>query len=148
MADEKIYQIYCNGQLFEVSKELHDYYKESERKLTYAEKDRKQERTRRNRQTGKTEILPSMEDSIDRLIENDVQFVAEQEDIIDTVMRKLLVEKLLSHLTADEKELIVQIYFLGFTEREIAKTKGVNHNAIHKKKLSILVKLHKLLEIL
>ena len=146
MADEKIYQIYCNGQLFEVSKELHDYYTKSERKLTYAEKDRKQERIRRNRMTGKEEILPSMEDSLERLIEKDVQFAAEQEDVIDIAVQKLLVEYLLSKLTADEKELIVQIYFLGFTEREIAKIKGINHNAIHKKKLSILAKLHKLLE--
>lgn len=37
--------------------------------------------------------------------------------------------------------LIVQLYFLEKTEREIAALEGVYHNAVHERKLRILGKL-------
>ena len=49
-------------------------------------------------------------------------------------------------LAEDERYLIVQLYFLEKTEREIAALEGIYHNAVHKRKLRILSKLKKLFE--
>ena len=51
-----------------------------------------------------------------------------------------------SSAAEDERYLIVQLYFLEKTEREIAALEGIYHNAVHKRKLRILSKLKKLFE--
>lgn len=59
-------------------------------------------------------------------------------------MRKLLHEKLcaaLRPLAEDEQQLIAQLYFLGKTERELARLMALSHTAIHKRKLRVLSKL-------
>jgi len=43
-------------------------------------------------------------------------------------------------LTAEEKQLLWEIYYEGLTEREIVRNQGIYHNAVHKKKVRILNK--------
>ena len=71
---EKNYYIHVNGSKIAVSKELYDYDRQSERKITYAEVDRKTERFKVDRENLKAEFIPSLEDSLDRLSEIGEQF--------------------------------------------------------------------------
>ena len=71
------------------------------------------------------------------------------EDVIEQVTTKLMIEKLrsvLPLLTEDEKLLINQIFFEEKSERTLALEYGVSQVAIHKKKERILKKLKNLLE--
>lgn len=66
---ENKYYIYINGSKIAVSKELYDYDRQSERKITYAEVDRKIERFKADQDKLKVKFIPSLEDSLDRLSE-------------------------------------------------------------------------------
>lgn len=70
-------------------------------------------------------------------------------DVYQLVEKKIELDKLqrgISLLTAEEKQLLHEIYYEELTEREIARKRGVYHNAVHKKKVRILNKLKKYLE--
>ena len=62
---ENKYYIYINGSKVAVSKELYEYNRQSERKITYAEVDRKTERFKADQDKLKAEFIPSLEDSLD-----------------------------------------------------------------------------------
>lgn len=70
-------------------------------------------------------------------------------DVYQLVEQKITMDKLqksISLLTAEEKQLLWEIYYEGLTEREIARKQEIYHNAVHKKKVRILNKLKKYLE--
>ena len=118
--------------------------RQSERKLQYQEYDLKVERFVLDEEKKKVFFIPSREDSLERLIEAEVQFEDERTNVEEMVITAIMIQKLkesLSLLTADEYELILALYFENKSEREYAENKGVYHNAIHKKKLRILKKL-------
>ena len=59
--------------------------------------------------------IPSREDSLERLAEQEVQFAEEAESVEETVLRKLRyaqLHKALSLLSNDERELIDRLFFL------------------------------------
>lgn len=144
---ENKYYIYVNGSKVAVSKELYDYDRQSERKITYAEVDRKTKRFKADHDKLKAEFIPSLEDSLDRLSEIGEQFSEKDSDFSNNVEMRLDLKCALSKLSENERDLIYRIYFLCETEREIADGYGVFSNVIHKKKRAILAKLHKLLKI-
>lgn len=61
---ENNYYIYLNSRKVAVSKELYDYDRQSERKITYAEVDRKTERFKVERENLRAEFISSLEDSV------------------------------------------------------------------------------------
>lgn len=143
---EKNYYIYINGSKIAVSKELYDYDRQSERKITYAEVDRKTERFKVDRENLKAEFIPSLEDSLDRLSEIGEQFAEKNSDFSGYAEMRIDLRRALERLSHNERELIYKLFFLCQTEREIADELGIYHNAVHKKKLAILAKLHKFLK--
>lgn len=143
---EKNYYIYVNGSKVVVSKELYDYDRQSERKITYAEVDRKTERFKVDRENLKAEFIPSLEDSLDRLSEIGEQFAEKDSDFSGKVELRNALRYALSKLSESERELIYRIYFLCETEKEIAEDVGKTQQSINKSKLAILCKLHKLLK--
>lgn len=125
------------GCLLEVDEQFYtEYYKEYERNRYLAALDRK------------NKVL-SIE-AFDTEDENGADFIVdEDQDVIQQVTDKLMIEKLrsvLPLLSDDERELIDAIYFQECSERDYARIKGVNQFAIHKKKHRILEKLKKFLE--
>ena len=56
--------------------------------------DLKQEHTRVDRETGQITVIPSREDSYERLLEAEKQFAEETEGTEDTAIRAVMVEKL------------------------------------------------------
>lgn len=69
-------------------------------------------------------------------------------NVEEQVTDKIIIEQLHNAfllLSEEEKEVITAIFKNNLTERELAKKKGVYHNAIHKQKNRILEKLKKFL---
>lgn len=63
-------------------------------KEKYFTQDLKHEHIRVNQKTGESIVVPSREDSYERLIEADMQFVASTPSVEETVMRTIMLKKL------------------------------------------------------
>lgn len=133
----------------EAGEEVISLLRTTERKMQYQECDLKTEQTIVNQENQTITTIPSREDSLERLAEQEVQFAGEAESVEETVLRKLQYEQLhkaLSLLPDDERELIDRLFFQGQTEREAAEHMGIYRNAVHKRKNRILKKLKKFFE--
>ncbi len=140
------YVVFVNGKAVSVSEEVYTYIRRSEWNSNYAEIKRKRERIIINPNVQTVKIIPSKEDSLDRLMETGIDFSDDSEPIDESVARKIMVEQALAMLTADERFIISEIYFAGKTERELAKELGTSQVNVHKTKHKILCKLHEILK--
>ena len=147
-ADKK--RLWIRGQFIEVTDEVYEVYAKGDRKMRYFENDLKTERFIVDKDGQLERVIPSREDSLDRLIEDNAQqFSDDCEGVEDIVFRKLSVDKLhtaLSQLPKEDFDLIRALYFEEKTERQYAGQIGVYRSAVHKRKTRILEKLKKLLE--
>lgn len=131
------------------SEEVIAVLRTTERKMLYQEYDLKTEQTVIDEENQTVIVIPSREDSYERLMEASVQFAGEAPSTEEQVLRRIETEQLhkaLSFLSDDERYLICQIYFEDRTERDLAEELKVYHNAVHKQKNRILKKLKKFLE--
>mgnify|MGYP000019512731 CR=1 FL=1 len=112
-ADKK--RIWIRGQYVEVTDEVYRAYMQGDRKMRYFENDLKTERFVLGKEGQVVQIIPSREDSLDRLVdENAQQFSDEQESVESVVLHKLEVDRLhtaLSLLTPEERALIQALFF-------------------------------------
>ena len=130
----------------EASEEVIAVLRMTERKMQYQEYDLKTERTVIDQKTQTVRIIPSREDSYERLLEQEVQFEGENQTE-ESVIRNMQLEQLytaLSLLSEDEQYLIRQLFFEERTEREVASVLGLSQKAINKRRQKILEKLRKL----
>ena len=143
-------KIWVRGQFVEVTDEVYTAYMRGDRKMRYFEADLKSERPVYGSNGEIKQVLPSREDSLDRLMEENArQFAANAESVEDVVFRKLMADKLhtaLMQLTKEERDLIYALFFDEKTESEVAKSQGVSQQAIHKRKNRILKKLKNFFE--
>ena len=89
--------------------------KTTERKMQYQEYDLKMEQTIVSQEDQTITTIPSREDSLERLADQEVQFAGETESVEETVLRKIQyaqLHKALSLLSDDERELIDRLFFL------------------------------------
>lgn len=89
-------------------------------------------------------MIPSREDSYERLLDMSVQFEEETPGTEEQVLKRMESEQLhraLSFLSDEEQYLIQQIYFNDRTERDLAEELGCSQNAVNKRKQPILDKL-------
>lgn len=143
---EKNYYIYVNGSKIAVSKELYEYDRQSERKITYAEVDRKTERFKVDRENLKAEFIPSLEDSLDRLSEIGEQFAERNSDFSSYAEMRIDLRRALERLSYNERELIYKLFFLCQTEREAADELHMPQRTLHDLKCRILCKLYEFLK--
>ena len=143
---EKNYYIYINGSKVAVSKELYDYDRQSERKITYAEVDRKTERFKADQDKLKAEFVPSLEDSLDRLSEIGEQFAEKDSDFSSYAEMRIDLRRALERLSHNERELIYKLFFLCQTERETAYELHMPQRTLHDIKCRILCKLNEFLK--
>ena len=147
-ADKK--RLWVSGQFIEVTDEVYDAYMKGDRKMRYFESDLKAERFLLDKEGQIRQIIPSREDSLDRLMDDNAeQFADQQESVEDVVFRKFSIERLyaaLELLTEKERNLIKALFFDELTEREVARVLGVSQPAVHKQKNKILKKLKVFLE--
>lgn len=148
MAEREKYYIALDGQAFEVSRELYEAYYKGRRKEKYFNHDLKEEHTRLNKETGKITVIPSREDSYERLLEEEKQFAEEAEDVMETAIRAVMLEKLkeaLHTLTDNEKAIIHALFYQEISEVELAKQLGIARTTLQSRKYKILEKLKNLL---
>ena len=147
-ADKK--RIWIRGQFVEVADEVYRAYMQGDRKMRYFENDLKTERFVLGKEGQVVQIIPSREDSLDRLVdENARQFSDEQESVESVVLLKLEVDRLhtaLSLLTPEERALIQALFFDERKESELAVELGISQPAVYKRKMKILKKLKIFLE--
>lgn len=147
-ADKK--RVWVSGQYIEVTDAVYDAYMKGDRKIRYFENDLKTERVLMDTDGHIKQIIPSREDSLDRLMDDNAeQFTDHHESVEDMVLRKISEEKLyqaLAELSEKERELIVALFFEEKTERELAAVFGISQPAVHKQKNKILKKLKTFLE--
>lgn len=134
-----------NGKAVEVSDEIFEILKKSDRRIRYVEEDLKQTRYIINKKKGTTREIPAREDSLDRLTALGHDFADSAADFDDAVLRKIMLEQALEKLSDEERYLITQLFYFGRTERDLADELGVYRNAVHSQKAKILKKLKKML---
>lgn len=148
--DDNKRKLWVNGQFIEVSEEVYQVYMQGDRKMRYFETDLKTERTILAEDGTVQRIIPSREDSLDRLIDDNArQFSDAGESVEDAVLRKLAEDELhraLEKLTDEEYALVYALFFEGKTERAYAKELDVAQVTVHKKKQRILKKLKEILK--
>ena len=133
----------------EASEEVIEVLRETERKMQYQEYDLKAEQAIIDQEAQQIRFIPGREDSYERLVEHEVQFLADGEDTEAQVIRKLqyeMLHKALSCLSEEEERLIRLLFFEECTEREVADSMRIYHNAVHKQKKRILQKLKNILK--
>lgn len=99
----------------EAGEEVISLLRTTERKMQYQECDLKTEQTIVSQKDQTVTTIPSREDSLERLAEQEVQFAGEGESVEETVLRRLQyaqLHKALSLLPDDERELIDRLFFL------------------------------------
>lgn len=149
MKTEKI-RIYYNGQFIEVTHEVYTVLIKSDRKIKYFENDLKEEKIILDKKGTVVEIIPSREDSLDRLQDdNEKQFADNSDSVEEIALRNLRYEQLhnaISMLKPDEQALIEALYFNFLTQDDYAKQIGLSQQAVSKKRTKILKKLKIIIE--
>ena len=148
MAEREKYYIALDGQTFEVSRELYEAYYKGRRKEKYFTHDLTQEHTRIDKETGRITVIPSREDSYERLLAAEKQFAEEAEDVEDIAIRAVMLEKLnkaLHTLTDEESAIIHALFYQEVSEVELARRLGMARTTLQSQKYKILEKLKKLL---
>ena len=70
-------------------------------------------------------------------------------DIVEQVEKRIMLDKLrtsLALLSEEELQMLISLFYLEMTERDLAREYQISQVAIHKRKQRILEKLKKLLE--
>lgn len=147
--EEKDFYLYIDGQPIKVSEEVYREYKRAEDKERYFMRRLKKGRFVVDPEEQTVDYVPSREASYEQLLEADWNFPAPGESIDDVMVRIQLLEtleKALHSLTAEERELIWEIFYLEKTEREVSAVYNLTQTAINKRKKKILEKLKKFFE--
>lgn len=132
-----------------LSDEIIETLEKSDRKMEYQQYDLKVERYSIDYAKGTVTYIPSREDSFDRLLEEHRQFASDAEGVEDTVVKAVMIEKMLDclkQLTPEEQELITELFFKGKSERRLSAETGIPFMTIHDRKQRILGKLKKLMD--
>ena len=90
----------------------------------------------------------SKEDSLERLLENNIQ-IADKFNLENFVLMTMIVKELnnaLSQLNYEEYYIIKKIYFYSESRRSLAKEIGISHTAVLKKERNVLNKIKKMLK--
>lgn len=122
------------------------YYSRKER---YMEIDLKCEHMILDAEHESVIFYPSREDSLERLMENDVQFASLEPTPEDVFFQKASIEQLykaIGKLNSDEQKLIFALFFNNKTETAAGAVLGISQQAVHKRKTKILKKLKNFLE--
>ena len=133
----------------EASDEVIEVLRETERKMQYQEYDLKAEQTIVDQETQQLRTVPSREDSYERLLEEHNLPGDEQADVESMVLSKVMREQLhaaIRNLEEEEQDLIIQLFFLDRSERDIAAELGISQKAVNKRRHKILGKLKNFLE--
>lgn len=135
-----------NGAAVEVSDEIYEILKKSDRRIKYVEHDLKETRYIINQEKATVKEIPSREDSLDRLTALGFDFADSVMEFDKAIVEKIMLEKALEKLSDEERYLITQLFYFERTERELAVELEIPQRTLHDKKRRILCKLHDFLK--
>lgn len=137
MPENNKYTLVVNKKRISVTEEVYRAYYQQKERETYLDK-----------LSQKHDI--SFEECEEKGIQVDYLLSHSQESIEDKLIKAEMLAKLteaIEKLSEQERLLIYELFFRGKSERQLARQLGVYQYAVHKRKLRILEKLKKLLEI-
>jgi DNA-directed RNA polymerase specialized sigma24 family protein len=132
-----------------LGEEIIEFLQQSDRKIKYYQYDLKSEQYKIDYAKGTITYLPSREDSYDRLMEENRQFVSEAEHVEDISVKAVMIEKMLGCLkllAPEEHELITELFFKCKSEHQLSAETGIPRMTLHDRKVRILGKLKKAME--
>ena len=138
------------GKNIPVSEEIYQVYYQFARKERYFSEDLKREKLLYDTEQQIAVLLPSREDSYERLLEQDRQFsdpnAATPED--DAVKADLLdrLAQALHTLSDDERNIIRELFYLEKTERDASASLHMPLSTFHSRKNAVLKKLRESIE--
>ncbi len=135
-----------NGTAVEVSDEIFEILKKSDRRIKYIEHDLKETRYTIDQKKATVKEIPSREDSLDRLTALGFDFADQTTDFREKVIDKIMLDQALEKLSDEERYLITQFFYFGRTERELAAELHQTQQNINKIKKRILCKLYEILK--
>lgn len=135
-----------NGTAVEVSDEVYQILKKSDRRFKYVEHDLKETQYIIDQKKETVKEIPSREDSLDRLTALGFDFADRSTDFRESVTEKIMLDQALEKLGDEERYLITQLFYFGRTEQELAAELKVTRRTINNRKRKILSKLRELLE--
>ena len=147
--------ITVDGEKVEVSKEVYKAYAKYGYKMENMELGLKRDRVHKGAdgkavigKDGHPVMLPEREVSLDKLIDEDWDYPADECQPEAAVLRQIEIEELrrcLALLNGGERALIQALFFEGATERDYAEKLGLSKTALHARKVSVLKKIKKLM---
>ena len=144
-------QLWINGAYVYVTDEIYPVYLKGQRKMNYFEKDLKSERVIKDENGEIKKIIPSREDSLDRLLsDTQRQFSDDSESVESIIQNNDEIDKLhnaLKQLSDDEWAIIKILFYDEMSERDTAKVLGISQVAVNKRKHRILKKLKKIINL-
>lgn len=146
---EQAFYLYIDGKPVKVSEEVYREYYRAEEKERYFMTRLKQERIVIDQETQTVTIIPSREDSYERLIEANEQFATSDKSVAETVVKAIQLEKLneaLHTLSDEEMTLIRELFYLNRTVREVSEQYQIARSTLQSRKEAVLRKLWNLLE--
>ena len=135
-----------NGTAVDVSDEIFEILKKSDRRIKYVEYDLKETRYIINQEKATLKEIPSREDSLDRLMSLGFDFADHTTDFREAVIKKIMLEQAVEKLSDEERYLITQLFYFERTERDLACELKIPQRTLHDKKRRILCKLHDFLK--
>lgn len=146
---EQAFYLYIDGKPVKVSEEVYREYYRAEEKERYFMTRLKQERIVIDQETQTVTIIPSREDSYERLIEANEQFATSDKSVAETVVKAIQLEKLneaLHTLSDEEMTLIRELFYLNRTVREVSEQYQIARSTLQSRKEAVLRKLWNMLE--
>ncbi len=132
-----------------LSEKIIEELEKSDRKMEYQQYDIKVEHCQIDIVNKTVTYFPSREDSYDRLLEENHQFSADGESVEDIAIKSVIIEKMfrsLKMLSAEDQNLITELYFKGKSERQLSAETGIHYMTLHNRKNRILKNLKKIME--
>lgn len=148
MSEQNFY-LYIDGKPVKVSEEVYREFMHYERKERYFMEDLKAERMVIDPEAQTVKVIPSREDSYERLLETHRQFTDPGGTAEDAAVKNILMEQLakaLHTLSDDELRLIEEFFYLERTEREISSILNIARTTLQRRRSQVLDKLRCLLE--
>ncbi len=135
-----------NGIAVEVSDDVYEILRKSDRRIKYIERDLKETRYIINQEKATVKEIPAREDSLDRLTALGLDFADQTTNFRESVIDKIMLDQALEKLSDEERYLITQLFYFGRTERELAAELHQTQQNINKIKQRILCKLYEILK--
>lgn len=146
---EKEFYLSIGRKSIKVSEEVYREYMHFERKERYFTKDLKEERVMFDKKTKEIKVIPSREDSFERLLAKNQQFAVSDKSPEEQFLHALLLKQLeeaLHNLSTDELALIYALFYQELTEKQLGEVLNISKTAVNKRKSKILRKLRKFFE--